>query len=117
MASIKNLNIDQGANFSTTIIVYQDDGVTVQDLTEYTIASMMRKNYTSTKKHLITAAVLVAQEGTITLNLTAAATAAIKSGYYFYDVEITSGSGVITRIQEGKINMKPEITSAMGTII
>ena len=42
--------------------------------------------------------------------LTATETSAIKAGYYVYDLEITSSSGIVTRVLEGKVHMKPGVT-------
>jgi hypothetical protein len=44
------------------------------------------------------------------MTLTAAVTAGIKAGYYYYDVEITSSGGTVTRVMEGKIHIKPNVT-------
>ena len=48
MASILNQTIDQGTTYSKSITVYETDGTTIQNLTGYTAASQLRKNYTST---------------------------------------------------------------------
>lgn len=109
MATITDYNIDQGTDWSV-VVTAKDTAGTVIDLSNATISSQLRKNYTSTNFHTITATTLVAVEGTITLNLTAAASAAIISGYYYYDVEVTDGLGLVTRITEGKIHLRPEVT-------
>ena len=109
MATITDYNIDQGTDWSV-VVTAKDTAGTVIDLSNATISSKLRKNYTSTNFHTITATTLVAVEGTITLNLTAAASAAIISGYYYYDVEVTDGLGLVTRITEGKIHLRPEVT-------
>jgi hypothetical protein len=46
----------------------------------------------------------------IKFSLTSVETAAIKAGYYYYDAEITSATGNVTRVIEGKIHIKPNIT-------
>ena len=109
MATITDYNIDQGTDWSV-VVTAKDTAGTVIDLSNATISSQLRKNYTSTNFHTITATTLVAAEGTITLNLTAAASAAIASGYYYYDVEVTDSLGLVTRITEGKIHLRPEVT-------
>jgi hypothetical protein len=109
MATITDYNIDQGTDWSV-VVTAKDTAGTIIDLSNATISSQLRKNYTSTNFHTITATTLVAVEGTITLNLTAAASAAIISGYYYYDVEVTDGLGLVTRITEGKIHLRPEVT-------
>jgi len=110
MATILNITIDQGETFTKTTSVFQADGITVQNLTGYTVASKMRKNYTSTASHTITTTITSFGGGLIASSLTATETSAIKAGYYVYDLEITSSGGVVTRVVEGKIQMKPEVT-------
>ena len=51
-----------------------------------------------------------ATAGLIDSSLSATETSAITAGYYVYDLEITSSGGVVTRVVEGKIQMKPEVT-------
>ena len=46
------------------------------------------------------------------MSLTATQTAAVKAGYYYYDVEITNSAGTVTRVMEGKIHFKPNVTKA-----
>ena len=57
MASILNQVIDQGTTFSKQITVYETDGSTIQNLTGYTAASQLRKNYTSTASTTILATI------------------------------------------------------------
>jgi hypothetical protein len=48
--------------------------------------------------------------GTVVINITAAQTTALTAGSYVYDLELTSGGGVVTRILEGKFVITPEVT-------
>lgn len=48
--------------------------------------------------------------GTISLDLTAAETAAITKNSLVYDLELVSGGGVVTRLLEGSIAVTPEVT-------
>ena len=111
MAGILDQTIDQGTTYTNNITVYQVDGITPMNLTGYTVASKMRKNHTSSTSHDITS-VLVAplSSGVVKFSLTSAETAAIKAGYYYYDAEITSATGNVIRVIEGKIHIKPNIT-------
>tara|TARA_Y100000590_G_scaffold362009_1_gene418952 strand:+ start:1011 stop:1352 length:342 start_codon:yes stop_codon:yes gene_type:complete len=113
MAGILNLTIDQGSNYTNSITVYQADGVTPSNLTGYTVASQFRKNYTSTAYTAFTTTLVSPYtSGKINMTLTAAQTAAVKAGYYYYDVEITNSAGTVTRVMEGKIHFKPNVTRA-----
>tara|TARA_B100001996_G_C18612729_1_gene574417 strand:- start:774 stop:1112 length:339 start_codon:yes stop_codon:yes gene_type:complete len=111
MAAIANLQIDQGANWDTTVNVNNLSGEDF-DLTGYTVKSQMARSYASATKTDITAAVNNASTGTIGLSLTAAQTGALTSGRYVYDVEITqTSSGNKTRVIEGQITVYPQVTS------
>ncbi len=108
--AILNLQIDQGSTFSKQITVYQTDGTTVQNLTGYTVASQVRKNYTSTNYTTINATNNDPTNGVIVMSLTAAQTAALKAGRYVYDLQITAADGTVSRTVEGIITIKPEVT-------
>ena len=111
MANILNQNIDQGSTYSTPITVYQDDGTTIQNLTGYTASSQLRKNYTSTAYTTILATIQTpATNGIIVISLTAVQTAALKSGRYVYDLQIAAADTTVTRVIEGVITIRPEVT-------
>ena len=96
MAIKANLVIDQGTSFSATITV-TDAGDAVFNLTGYTVAAQMRKNYaSSTATTFVTSHTGIFGQITITLNSTNTAT--LEPGRYLYDVEITSSGGTITRV-------------------
>lgn len=110
MASIANLFIDQGATYSNIITVASSSG-SVLDLTDYTVASQMRKSHSSSVHYDFTATVHDAATGKVRLQLTSDQTSAINAGRYLYDIEITN---TITqekrRILEGIVTVTPEIT-------
>ena len=109
--AILNQEIDQGSTFSKQITVYETDGTTIQNLTGYTAASQIRKNYTSTAYTTILATIQTpATNGVIVMSLTAVQTAALKSGRYVYDLQITAADTTVTRVIEGIITIKPEVT-------
>ena len=108
MAIKANLVVDQGANFTATIDV-ADANDAVFNLTGYTVAAQMRKNYTSSTATTFTAS-HTGVLGKINLGLSANTTAAIEPGRYLYDVEITSSGGTITRVVEGIVTVTPGIT-------
>ena len=110
MASILNQIVDQGSTWSKQITVYETDGTTVQNLTGYTVASQLLKNYTSTAYTTINATNNSPTSGIIIMSLTATQTAALKSGRYVYDLQITAADGTVTRVIEGVITLRPEVT-------
>ena len=109
--AILNQEIDQGSTFSKQITVYETDGTTIQNLTGYSAASQIRKNYTSTAYTTILATIQTpATNGVIVMSLTAVQTAALKSGRYVYDLQITAADTTVIRVIEGIITIKPEVT-------
>jgi hypothetical protein len=111
MATIANLTIDQGANFSATINLNNLDA-TDFSLTGYSVKSQMARSYASATKTDITASINNASTGEIILSLTHTQTGALTAGRYVYDVEITqTSSGTKTRVIEGQITVYPQVTS------
>jgi len=108
MASKSNIIIDQGTTFST-VINYTDDNGDARDLTGYTGDAEMRKHYTSSNSQSFSVS-LGGANGTVTLSLTSAQTANLVAGRYVYDVEVTSGANVVSRIVEGIVTVTPEVT-------
>jgi hypothetical protein len=108
MAIKANLVIDQGADFSATIDVTDSVGDAF-DLTNYTTAAQMRKNYASS-----TATTFSSSHndslGQITLTLSSNTTADLDPGRYLYDVEMTSNTNITTRVVEGVVTVTPGIT-------
>ena len=109
MATISNLYVDAGATYSNIITVTASNGQAL-DLTSYTVASQMRKSYSSSTVYAFTASIYDAVNGKIRLQLTNTQSEAIPAGRWLYDVEITSPSGTKTRVVEGIVTVNPQIT-------
>lgn len=70
----------------------------------------MRKHYSSNTAITFDTSV-TGSTGNINISLGATATAAIKAGTYFYDVELQSNNGnTIQRLVQGMITVYPEVT-------
>ena len=109
MATISNIFIDQGSNYSNIITVSGTSGAAL-DITGYTVASQIRKSYTSSTAYSLNAVIHNAVAGQVRLTLTASQSEAIPPGRYLYDLEIASASGNKTRIVEGVATVTPQIT-------
>ena len=110
MASISNIFIDQGADFSTTVNV-TDSNAAALDLTGYTAAGMVRKNHLSTSSTAFTVAFVDPRSsGQISISLTDEQTTTLEDGRYVYDVVITAGDGKKTRVVEGSATINPSVT-------
>lgn len=108
MAEKTNLVIDQGSTYSSNVVLKDINGDPVP-LSGYTANSQMRRWYTSSNVTASFATSINTATGTITLSLSSAQTAAIPSGRYVYDVEISDGS-IVTRVAEGIVTVTPEVT-------
>ena len=109
MATISNLYVDQGSDY-TTIITVTSAGNVPLNLTGYTVKSQMRKSYSSSIFHNFTSTIYDAPSGRIKIALTAAQSELIVAGRWLYDVEITNGVGVKKRVVEGVVTVTPQIT-------
>lgn len=112
-AETLNLEIEKGATFQKTII-WKDSTGTVIDLTGYTARMDVREDFYSVNPAIALTTenggiVITALEGKIALNITAAATAALTIKKGVYDLELVNGA-VVTRLLEGRIRVKPEVT-------
>jgi hypothetical protein len=107
-----NFNAPQGSTFARTLI-YKSNDVAV-NLTGYSSRMQVRRNVNDTATLLSlsspTDITIVGATGSITINVTASAMAAMPAGSFVYDLEITSSSGVVTRLIEGKFIVSPEVT-------
>jgi hypothetical protein len=105
------LTIDQGATFSSTINLTNDDNTPI-DLTGHSFICQIRKSYYSTNA---TANINVAVEGTmadgiVRLSLDAANTANIKAGRYLYDLKMTDEANTVIRVVEGIVTIVPQVS-------
>jgi hypothetical protein len=102
----------QGSTFSRTL-TWSIDGLPV-NLTGYTAAMQVKTSYGSPTSvvSLTTGSGLTlgGTAGTIAIEISAVATAAIPAGEYVYDLELTSGA-TVTRLIEGPFTVTPEVTT------
>lgn len=112
MAAIANLTIDQGANFNSDVTVKDANGNPF-NLSGYTARSKMAKGYESTKTRVTITSTISTDpaSGVVTLSLNSTQTEALDASRYVYDLEIVSGSGEVTRVIEGLIQVRPQVTT------
>lgn len=109
MAMTAYLDIDQGSDFSTEIVLQNDDG-TPMNLTGFDIYSQFRKSYGSTTGYSFNAQITNAAQGKFTLSLLGTTSSTIRPGRYLYDVEISNVTPSKSRVLEGIVTISPEIT-------
>lgn len=109
MAIKANIVIDQGTDFEATIdVVDAEDNV--YNLTDYTVASQMRKNYAAASPAATFTCAHNSSGGQITLSLPKSVTVDLEPGRYLYDVEMTSPADDTTRVIEGIVTVTPGMT-------
>lgn len=102
-----NLVIDQGATFSTSFNLTDDDDYTY-DLSSYTATAKLRRHYESANSVSFTTEI---EDNVVTLSLTPTETANINSGRYVYDIELfDNDTNNVIRIIEGLVFVQPNVT-------
>lgn len=110
MASYTELFIDSGSNFDLNLYVIDDSTNSKADLSGYGVVSRIRKSYAANTYASFTSTIINGTEGIINISMNAQSTAAMKSGRYVFDVEVTDTTGRVTRILEGIVTVTPEVT-------
>lgn len=114
LAGTYNMVCKQGSTFSLQT-TFTDDSDQPINLTGYTARMQVRRNPTSTDDPVVelttenSRIVLGGAAGTVTFQITAADTAALPVGHYFYDVELVNGA-VVTPYLEGEFEIKANVT-------
>jgi len=109
MASITNLYIDIGSDFTADMVLTDDYG-NILDLTGYDVYSYFKKGYGSTTVYAFNAAIIAPEiNGQIQLSLPGVESEGLKPGRYLYDIQI-SGGGYKNRLVEGIVTFSPQVT-------
>jgi hypothetical protein len=103
-ATTYDILIEQGATLQP-VVTYKESGAAI-NLTGYTARMQVRSTLESAEAliELTTANGRIAlggSAGTITLTISATDTAALTAGRGVYDLELVSGSGIVTRFLQG----------------
>jgi len=109
-----NIIADQGATFSR-VVIWKDDTDTPVNLTGYSARMQVRQRYVSTSTVLSLTSpssgiTLGTTNGQIQIVVSASTMAGIAAGDYRYDLELVSGSGIVTRLLMGSFTVRPEVT-------
>lgn len=117
-----SFTIEQGTTFERIFKYKDEDGAPV-DLTGYDVRMQIRSSYDSAVLASLTsgsgdfvvsvppdAADGVTDKNQIKLTISATNTAAYTFDQALYDIELESGTGVVTRLLQGKIKLSREVT-------
>ena len=114
MAEYEKFTIDMGSDVAIQLELVDTSG-NPKDLTNYSAAAKMKRNYNSDSADTTDFAVAIEPtNGIVTLSLNNSQTDALRVGNYVYDAEISyvdsNGSTIVERILEGKIRVSPSVT-------
>ena len=116
MAQYEEFTIDQGADVAFELHLTDNAGA-AKNLTDYSVAAKMKKNYNSDSADTHDFTTLIASpatDGIVTLSLSNTQTDALKTGRYVYDVELSfvdsDSNTVVERILEGRVQVTPSVT-------
>lgn len=113
MAVQYNVEIDQGADWFLNVTYEQPAGTPV-NITGYTSALQLRSLPTDATAVLSLSTgsgiTITGASGLVAVHATAAQTRAIDEGIYYYDLEITSQSNIVTRLVQGQAYVSAEVT-------
>jgi hypothetical protein len=109
MSKTVNLDIDQGTNWSTTLVIQEANGQPV-NLTGFFGESQIRKHPTSNAATSMVVS-LGGNTGQITLSVTPGLTSNLAPGRYVYDVRLTSNTGSVSRPVSGDVFIIPAVTA------
>lgn len=112
-AGIYSFKAQQGETFSR-VLTWKDSAGNPINLTGYTARMQLRSSATSSTVILElttnSGITLGGAAGTITLTISATTMAGLTPGAYSYDLEMVSGSGVVTPLLKGVFTIAPEVT-------
>ena len=94
-----NLTIEQGADFTSTFTITNSNG-TPYNLSNSSAIAKLKKFPSSATSYSFSTSITTGT-GKITITMTDEVTSTIPEGRYYYDILVTSGSGLKTRVIEG----------------
>jgi hypothetical protein len=111
MAGSYNIVVDQGATWNLNFTVDTDG--TPWNLTGYTFAMMVKESTASATPYLN-----LPTDGTVTMNSSGAVAVTVNAtkmetlpaGRWYYDIELTSSGGQVTRLLEGRFIVNAQVT-------
>jgi hypothetical protein len=118
MAGTKNLIVEKGSTFNVLFTWSTKDINNIKtpvNLTGWTARSQMRESHDATTAVVSlttenTGLVLGGAAGTIQLKIAPTASSAISIDKGVWDIELVDGTGNVTRLLEGSVTFKPEVT-------
>lgn len=109
-----NFLIEQGSHFNYTLSVSDDTGDVI-DLSGYTGKMQIKSDITASSSLLELSTTgnymsITGAQGLISLSVPNTVTSTLDFDTAVYDLIITSGTGVVTRLVEGSVNLSTQVT-------
>lgn len=104
-----NIYLNIGTTFNIQLELTDDSGSPI-DLTDSSVRSQMRKSYFSSTFYEFSISILDETGGIISMQMDSDTTDGIEPGKYVYDIELEEQSGVVSRILEGVVIARPQVT-------
>jgi hypothetical protein len=108
MSGKYNIVADQGATFNLNFTVKTDD--VPWNLTSYTFAMQVRRSTNDANTLLNITSATMTSVGSVAVTVSATTMNNVPAGRWVYDIELTSSSGEVTRILEGRFIVKAQVT-------
>ena len=114
MAAVYDFTLDAGAD-TTVQFTYKDSSGAAIDLTGYSAAMELRSAPGGTLALTLSTAnskiALGGAAGTVTCTFSDTDSSLLTLPEYAYDIELTDGSSLVTRLVQGTITVSPEVTT------
>ena len=107
---VSNLVIYTGTDFEQVFVLEGSSTNSALDLTGYTGASQFKKYKSSTTAKTFVVTFTNRPLGKVKIGMGTTMTSDLKPGKYFYDLRLTSPSGVTSRVVEGQVTVKKSVT-------
>lgn len=105
-----NLVVYTGTDFEQTFLLEDANSNSALNLTDYTGSSQFKKYKSSSSTKTFSVTFPDRLLGKVKISMNAEMTTALSPGKYFYDLKVTSPSGVTTRVSEGYVTVKKSVT-------
>jgi len=117
MAAEHTLTIDQGSAFTQKFVKVESDCVTPVVLDGYTGQMMIRRSATARGAPIYdsddypNSIIIDGPEGRVTVVISDDVTQTFPAPFVgYYDIELNDGSGVISRLVQGRVTITPNVT-------
>lgn len=104
-----NITVNKGQDYFLTMVI--KNGEEILDLTNHSFAGAVKTHHTSDESVAITCTVVDAAQGLMNIAISDDLTSTMEAGTQYWDLVMTDGDGLKTRLMEGKCFVKAGITT------